>query len=448
VNAIDNRYTPFAVSPPNAVPWASKEAAAAAAAHRVFRTFYRPDSLFIDSVYAVWLAPLPNDSTKARGIAVGDTVARRYLELRSGDGREAVVPYVWQPAGPGVYQPTPPGAAQYTPATPWYALLRPFALTSVAQFRPPNPPALDGNAYALDFNEIKRFGSRDSSQTTAAQRDLARFHTEAPHIQMCRNIRQLSQQRGLSLVENARFFAQILVTLNDATITAWDVKFAQNRWRPVTAIRSADIDGNILTERDTTWNSLVSAPPHQEYPAAHGSLWGSFAYSVERFFGTANVTGVLTSTAAASRPFSTVNQIVADATDARVYGGVNFRISSEAAAAIAQNVAQWVAQNHFLPRSTPVAGNGTVVREFRLQQNYPNPFNPSTTIRFTMPERGYGRLTVSDVTGRTIATLLDGHLEAGEHSVEFSRPDLASGVYFYRLTAGAFTATRRMLLVR
>ncbi len=116
VNAIDDRYAVFAVSPSNAAPWASKEAATAAAAYRVLSTFYASQQSYIDSVYAAALALLPDDSTKTRGIAIGDTVATRFLALRAGDGREAIVPYTWLAAAPGVYQPTPAGSCPI-PAT-------------------------------------------------------------------------------------------------------------------------------------------------------------------------------------------------------------------------------------------------------------------------------------------------------------------------------------------
>jgi len=119
VTAIDGRYSVFAVAPPNAALWASKEAAVVAAARRVLLTFYAAQQPYIDSVYNAALALLPNDSTKTRGMAIGDTVAARFLALRAGDGRDAVVTYPWQSPAPGVNQPTPPGAAQYQPVNPW-----------------------------------------------------------------------------------------------------------------------------------------------------------------------------------------------------------------------------------------------------------------------------------------------------------------------------------------
>ena len=222
VNAIDGQYTVFAVAPPNAAPWASKEAAVAAAARRVLVAFYGPQQAYIDSVYGAALALLPNDSTKARGIAIGDTVATRFLALRAGDGRDAVVTYVWSPPGPGVYQPTPPGAAPYQPVNAWLPQLRPFSFSSPSQFRAPGPASLTSDLYTRDFNEVKRYGSRDSTLSTAQQREIARFHTENPGVQLTRNIRLFAASRGMSLADNARLFAQLYVTIGDAAIAGFE----------------------------------------------------------------------------------------------------------------------------------------------------------------------------------------------------------------------------------
>jgi photosystem II stability/assembly factor-like uncharacterized protein len=349
VNAIDGQYSVFAVSPPNAAPWASKEAAVAAAARRVLLTFYASQQPYIDSVYNAAIAPLPNDSTKTRGLAIGDTVATRFLALRAGDGRDAVVTYVWQTPGPGVYQPTPPGAAQYQPVNPWLPLLRPFSFNSSSQFRAPGPASLTSDVYSRDFNEVKRYGSRDSSLTTAQQREIARFHTESPGVQLARNIRLFAASRAMSLADNARLFAQLYVTIGDATIAGWESKYLYNAWRPSTAIRAADTDGNPLTERDTSWSPLVSTPPHPEYPAAHGLAMGGLAHGLAKFFGTTSVPLTLTSNVTGTQhSFNNVNELIAETINARVYGGMHFRSSVEDGIAIGRDVAAWVARRYFI----------------------------------------------------------------------------------------------------
>jgi hypothetical protein len=357
VNAIDGRYSVFAVAPSNAVPWASKEAATAAAARRVLLTFYASQQTYIDSVYAAALALMPNDSTTTRGVAIGDTVATRFLALRAGDGRDAIVTYTWLPPGPGVYQPTPPGAAQYQPLNPWLAQLRPFSLISPSQFRAPGPSSLTSDVYARDFNEVKSYGSRDSSFTTPQQREIARFYTENPNVQLARNIRLFATSRGMSLPDNARLFAQLYVTIGDALITGFDSKYLYNNWRPVTAIRAADTDGNSLTQQDTTWLPLVTTPTHPEYVAAHGCALGGFAYALEKFFGTTNLPVTFSSTVTGiPHSFNNINEIVTETINARVYGGMHFRSSVEDGVAIAHNVAAWVANHYFMYLPIPTAG--------------------------------------------------------------------------------------------
>jgi photosystem II stability/assembly factor-like uncharacterized protein len=350
VNAIDGRYSVFAVAPSNAAPWASKEAATAAAARRVLLTFYPSQQPYIDSVYAAVLALLPNDYRTTGGIAIGDTVATRFLALRAGDGRDAVVVYSWLPPAPGVYQPTPPGAAQYQPLNPWLAQLQPFSVTSPSQFRAPGPPEFTSDAYTRDFNEVKRYGSLDSSFTTPQQREIARFYTENPNVQLARNIRLFAASRAMSLADNARLFAQIYVTIGDALITGFESKYLYNNWRPVTAIRAADSDGNSLTSPDTSWRPLVPTPPHPEYVAAHGCALGGFAYALKEFFGTTGVPVTLTSTVTGvPHPFNNINEIITETINARVFGGMHFRSSVEDGVTIGHEVAAWVARRHFIP---------------------------------------------------------------------------------------------------
>jgi hypothetical protein len=97
---------------------------------------------------------------------------------------------------------------------------------------------------------------------------------------------------------------------------------------------------------------------------------------------------------------------------------------------------------------TTVLEPGTLPGEFSLHQNYPNPFNPSTTIRYALPDASVVRLVVYDLLGRAVAVLAEGMKEAGLHETLFDAAGLPSGVYFYRLQAGGFAATKKLALTK
>ena len=478
VNAIDGRCRPFAVRPSCAVHWASKESATAAAAYGVLVSFYPLQQHYLDSVYTAFLATLPDDEARAKGIAIGQEVAEKFLALRSGDGRNAPITYTFLPPSPGVYELTP-GAPPppATPQTPWLALLRPFAMNSPSQFRAPEPPHLASKRYARDFNETKLYGVHDNSARSPEQTEIGLFYSENPGNWLSRNIRLISAAHGLSLAENARFFAQLYVTTGDAAIAAWDSKFHYNRWRPVTAIRSADIDGNPETQPDPAWLPLVVTPGHPEYPAAHGCVTGGLAYALEKFFRTSHLATTLTSTAVPGVPlaqhsFSNIHEIVTEVINARIYGGMHYRTSGEEGAAIGRKVADWVSRHYFRrledrdeeherdennaaltssPVSTLSASSGNnegVPASFSLGQNYPNPFNPTTTIRYGLPQQSSVRLTLFNTLGQQVETLVNESQEAGYHEVKFDGSGLASGVYLFRMQAGDFVQSRRLLLLK
>lgn len=354
VNAIDGRYSVFAVTPATSAAGASPEAATAAAAYMVLKGLFPTQQAFLGSTYSIYIGNIPDSSAKSRGITVGTEVATAFLVLRANDGRNANVPYVFG-SGSGVYQITP-GAPPppATPLNPWIAEMKPFAVLSPSQFRADGPPNLTSALWAEDFNEVKAYGGLNGSLRSPEQTEIGRFYQENPGAQMNRNIRLFAAAQGLKLADNARLFAQLYVTIADALITCWNSKFYFNFWRPVTAIRAADTDGNDLTEPDATWLPLVPTPNHPEYPAAHGSLTGALAYALEDFFGTKKLTVTLTSTsvpgvAMTQHTFTKTQDLVKEIIDARIYGGMHYRTSGVHGVVIAKKVAHWVSQHYFRP---------------------------------------------------------------------------------------------------
>jgi hypothetical protein len=349
VNAIDGKYSVFAVKPNSTVNGASQEAAAAAAAYRVLLGVWPDQQAVLDDAYAQSLAKISDSTSRNLGIAVGEEVAAKWLALRANDGREADVPYVFGPPDPGVYQHTNPGPP--SPITPWMAKMQPFALTSPSQFRAPGPPALTSQAYADDFALTKAVGSATSTQRTAEQTEIALFHTESPNTIWSRNFRDISAQKNLGITQNARFFAMMSVAVADGAIACWDSKYHFNFWRPITAIAAADTDGNPLTEADPTWTPLAATPPHPEYPAAHGCVSGAVAKAMTRFFGKSQVNVTFTSTVPDTVPhvYGDINVLIEEVKMARVYGGMHFLTSTKDGAQMGAQVGDWIVQNYFLP---------------------------------------------------------------------------------------------------
>jgi hypothetical protein len=226
---------------------ASEEAAAATAAHDVLVVLFPAQAADLDAKYATSLAALPDDIAKPNGIAVGQQAASAILIKRAEDGRDATVTYT-PGSGPGIWVPTPPAfLAALAPETPF---VQPFALNSASQFRPDPPFSLTSEDWARDYNEIKALGPAVGSIRTPAQTDIARFWSDNPPLQWNRAWRALSVAKDLGLADNARYFAMLATASADALIACWDAKYFYNFWRPVTAIRAGDTDGNPETAPD------------------------------------------------------------------------------------------------------------------------------------------------------------------------------------------------------
>lgn len=346
VNGIDRRYKTYAVTPTVGTGGASKEAAAAAAAYHLLRGLF-PDQLSVlDPAYAASLAAVPDGAAETRGVAVGTEVAAGIIALRANDGRDAVVPYVFG-SGAGVYQATPPAFAN--PVTPWLAKVKPFALKSPSQFRSYGPPDVTSAHYAADFNTVKLLGSLNSTERSAEETEIGRFHTENPTVFWTRNLRDFAATKTLGIDASARLFAMLYVGFADSTIACWDSKYYFNSWRPITAIAAAGSDDNPATDADATWVPLANTPPHPEYPAAHGCVAGTIAEVLRHFFGTKHVKMLFTSTVPGSVPhaYDSTDDLVEEVKAARVYGGMHFPTSTVHGAVLGRQVGRWVAKNYF-----------------------------------------------------------------------------------------------------
>jgi hypothetical protein len=372
--AIDGGYTPFASAVSPVPPGASREAAVAAAANRILSALYAFSPAFTAAItahYNTAVGAVSDPVARADGIAIGLAAANGLLSLRHfpNDGWQASVPYTYvTPPVAGSYQRTPPSFQPAGPVTPWVKQLQPFTMRSPSQFRADGPPALTSGQWADDFNEVRTLGALVGSTRTAEQTTISQFYANAnaafainPALQISLDIRGLSSQEGLTLDENARFFAQTYTSIADATIGCWESKYYFNFWRPVTAIRNADIDGNDQTQPDTGWLPFTITAGHPEYPSAHGCITSAMAHSMAYFLGTKRpAKGIPLSGADATgniytRQFDSTDEVVREIIDARIYNGVHYRTSVVHATVLGRKVAQWVARYNFLSVDSPHA---------------------------------------------------------------------------------------------
>jgi hypothetical protein len=373
VVAIRGGYQPYA-SALTPAAGASTDAAVAEAAYRTLVNYFPSQAAALGANYAEALALIPDGSAKTNGQAVGLAAANAVIGLRSGDGRMTPIgvstSFSTLPQGPGVWRRTPPFAS---PQTPWVANVRPFVLNSANQFLPEPPQSLQSGEWRAAFNEIKSYGAADSTARTLAQTNVAKFWSANVIRQYNRLARDITDARGLGLLQTARLAAMVNVVGADAQISVMYAKYHYLFWRPVTAINgSLDAgavtsdgfgpvpgfdDGNPATAEQAGWRPLLTTPNHPEYPAAHGSITSAMAEVFSSFLGTnrinvdihgfdpASVAGNLN----AVHHFDMTNQLRGQIVDARVWAGLHYRFSGVAGVALGRSVAKYDLRHAFQP---------------------------------------------------------------------------------------------------
>ena len=349
VMAIEGGYEPFA-NDVEAPAGASPDAAVAAAAHRILERYLpAQEAGIIDPAYAASLDTILDGPGKSNGIAVGEAVANLLIAQRTDDGfRAPVPPYTPpNPSIPGVWIPT----AATPPIGPYLGLMRPFSLPSADVFRPGGPPALDSKKWAEAYNEVKEVGSSTSTTRTPEQTVAARFWAEAPVQQARGAFRKFVTDRELDAADAARFMAMVSVTYADGLIACFDAKWHFKFWRPITAIRAGDTDGNDATAGDPAWATLLAATPnHPEYPSAHSCITPAAGLVVARFLGTPEIDFTIPSlTGLGDRHFDRADDLTYDVSNARIWGGIHYRFSVEDGATIARKTASYVLAHNFKP---------------------------------------------------------------------------------------------------
>lgn len=354
VNSVERKYEPYCV---NVVVSAdiSAEAAAAVAAHDVLAGVYPAQAAAFKVALYASLAKVADGDAKESGIALGRYVAGRVLALRANDRSGDVVPYA-PGQDPGQWRPTPPAMA---PAMlPNWAAVTPFVINKPEQFRRHGPPALSSLRYAADFNEVKVLGAKASAVRTPTQTEIAMFWADMPGtVTTAGRWNQIAQSaalsRKLSLVETARLFAMLNVSLADAGVAAWDAKYAYGFWRPITAIREADTDDNRRTARDPEWEPLLATPAFPEYVSAHSTFSGAAATTLGLFFGTDKVSFSVPSYVMPTtyKAFSSFQAAADEAGRSRVYGGIHFTSANLSGLWRGREVALYVWRHSMRPGS-------------------------------------------------------------------------------------------------
>jgi hypothetical protein len=364
INAIERDFEPYRVRMRHAN--GSPEAAAAQAAHDVLVGLNPNAAPTYDAALARQLGERPSGFVR-RGAAVGAQVAKEILAWRQSDGWAVPTPppppYV-EPPIPGRWQPTPPN----NPVATFTHLQNaaPMALVSSTQYLPPPPPTLTSARYATDLNEIKAIGKSDSMTRTPEQTAIARLWagvatTGAPNtatnfLSIWNNIvRDVAQQRRLSLVETARLFVLVNVSVHDALQTTQTSKFVYGLWRPVTAIRQADTDLNAATDPDPTWLPLITTPPYPSYAGNMATIGASAARALQLAFRTDEIPVTATWRQSGGLPdvshhFNGFWDVAEQQNMARIYGGIHYRFDQEAGQTIGRSTAEFVFANFMNPR--------------------------------------------------------------------------------------------------
>lgn len=346
--AIEGGYQPYNLAV-IADPTASRDAAVAAAAYTVLK-HYLPTEPTLDGKYADALAAIPNSPEKTAGIAIGLDAANAIIALRTGDGLLASTGYTVPAPGPGVWEPTMmlPGGGAAPPVDPWMAELQPFLRATPEQYRPAPPPALNDPQYLLDLAEVKAIGGAMSISRTLEQTEVAVFWTTNMVIQTNQAYRQIAANRNLNLIETARLMALGNMAATDSLIATFDAKYIYNFWRPVTAIQHTNPDGSYSATTVNTWMPAVMTPNFPEYVAGHGSFISAQAEVYTTIFGTPNIEVDLESTVTGSvRHFATAADLRTEIVNARTWGGLHFRTSSELAVAMGQQMVVDAVATHF-----------------------------------------------------------------------------------------------------
>ena len=333
VNAITGRY-PSTRAKIAAPPGASVDAAVAAATRTVLLKLMPTQQAAIDADYQAALKSLPDGAAKTGGIAVGEQAAAACLAREDGMG----LPDTYRPhTTAGAYVPT------VLPAVPNWGKRKPWVMSGGDQFRPGPPPGLTSEMWTRDYNEIKAIGGKNSTQRSPEQTAIAKFWEATAPAVYWPVARSVAAMPGRDATDNARLLAIAAMAMDDALVAVFDAKYTYNLWRPVTAIRNGDLDGNDATERDPSWTPFIDTPMHPEYPCAHCIVSASLGAVLEAELGgrpSPKLSSASSTAGGAVRTWASVGEFVREVAVARIYDGVHYRNSTEVGSAMGKQIGE------------------------------------------------------------------------------------------------------------
>jgi len=352
VQSIGGKYKPYHTQVSGAS--GSPEAATAKAAHDVLVAFYAPKAEELGKTYKEYLAKkgLKEDDP---GVAVGQKTAAAIIALRADDGRIPNPAFTGEEKV-GMWRPTEPHKEM---AGATLGAVKPFVIQSGSQFRPGPPPDLKSEQYATAYNEVKALGARTNSTRTPEQTELAKFY-RSEHLCLIfqRTPRDAAIANVKSIDESARLMALVNIAMADAIITVWDSKRHFNFWRPLTAIREGENDGNPATAGDPSWMPFVDSgphtPPYPDYTSGANGGTGAYTRMLANFFGKDDMTFTVTTTAPdvaqKTRTYNKFSDMATDMVNVRIYHGVHFRFADVAARDQGEKVADEVFKSVATPK--------------------------------------------------------------------------------------------------
>jgi hypothetical protein len=380
MNAIRPYYTPAMVSI-TAKGYASRDAAAAQAAHDVLLALFPVQQAELDAKLAASLAQIPNDDEhghrpKHEGIGAGKAAAGAVINARQNDHAFDSIPFTTL-SGPGEYQFTP-GCNSTNISAPGWGNVTPFTVSAPDYFPTATRPAVDDPEWLAALAEVRAYGASNSAVRTAEQTQIGLFYIEGSMTIVNRLARQLVAQEPVEtnraaaskqLLAHTRLFAALNIAQADTYIRTWRVKYREHFWRPYTSI-------NFLYP-GTNWTPLRQTPCHPEFYAAHGTLTPAGITAIQNYLGqdTIDVTTTSTSLPGVTRHYTSLNQIIEDVNVARIFTGFHYRSTLVRSNRLGIAVAKWVNGNLMtvLPES-PLGpddeDNDGNYRGISVQENY------------------------------------------------------------------------------